>query len=182
MLSYFRSKIASRRLRREFKECQVILFEVKQKLVDKRTHREQRRPVSSNVSSTTSDHDDREESANTANEADVEDEDESEGEGEGEEERDGDDEDDAVHSGVSSEEKKQRDTAVPRLGDHFRMKLIIFLNDIRYSCETFAGNSPAAPSSLSSPASGLILEPGTFDRVYGGDGSEVVLGLLDAHW
>ena len=178
MLSYFRSKIASRRLRREFKECQVILFEVKQKLVDKRTHREQRRPVSSNVSSTTSDHDDREESANTANEADVEDEDESEGEGE--EERDGDDEDDAVHSGVSSEEKKQRDTAVPRLGDHFRMKLIIFLNDIRYSCETFAGNSPAAPSSLSSPASGLILEPGTFDRVYGGDGSEVVLGLLDA--
>jgi hypothetical protein len=175
MLSYFRSKIASRRLKREFKECQCILMEVKQKLVDKHTHREQRRslPLATSV---ISEQDDIEESATAANEADIE-----EGDEDSDEERDGDD-NDGGQEGYQiqhGEEKNQQDI-VPRLGDHFHMKLNFFLNDIRSSCETYAGNSPPAPSSLSSPASGLILGPGTFERVYGGDDSEVILGLLDA--
>jgi hypothetical protein len=68
MINYFRAKIASRRLRREFKECQVIVHEVNQKLIDRRAHREQRRPSTVAVSSEQED----------ANEADIEEEEEEE--------------------------------------------------------------------------------------------------------
>ena len=145
------------------------MHEVNQKLIDRRAHREQRRPSTVAVSSEQED----------ANEADIEEEEEEDEEEDIE--ADGDDEqDDANHRQrrQHGEEKKQRDA--PRLGEHYRQKLVVFLEDIRSSCETFAGNSPVVRSSLSSPASGLVVEPGTFDRVYGGDCSEVVLGLLKA--
>ena len=171
MLSYFRSKISSqissRRLRREFKECNDIILEVQLKINERNSRRRPSSPQPLSIDT------------EDANEADIEEDEEDEvGDGDGDDEQ----EDNLTHAKsthlTSGEDKKQRDA--PRLGEHFRRKLILFLEDIRSSCETFVGNSPVAPSSLSSPASGLILEEGTIDRVYGGDCTEIIVGLLTA--